>query len=268
MFNMAKIVLTLSASMWLALLPLAGQAQTQLLTQTQPQDTQIVSMVQDADSYRVAYKASRSVSLVHLWKQGVLQKTRKYHVYSRANEDVLVVFKSKAEAGQKMLMLDNKYWLLMPKSRRPIRITPMQKLLGDASAGDLSTMIWAQSYAVQWQAAEQIENVEGVAVDTHKLKLSANKKRVSYANITLWLDQNNHFPIKADLYLASGKLAKQVWYRAGQARGLLRVVAMEFSDRLQSGRHTVIEYQQVTPMELEDKYYNPAFLSRNALSGL
>lgn len=27
-------------------------------------------------------------------------------------------------------MLGDNYWLLMPKSRRPIRITPMQKLLG------------------------------------------------------------------------------------------------------------------------------------------
>ena len=44
---------------------------------------------------------------------------------------------SPAEKGQKVLMLGDDFWLLMPDSQRPLRITPMQKLLGDASTGDI-----------------------------------------------------------------------------------------------------------------------------------
>ncbi|MDP6968670.1 MAG: outer membrane lipoprotein-sorting protein [Gammaproteobacteria bacterium] len=251
---------------WLLLLPTLIQAQAPI--QGQPSNKDIARMLQRADSYRVPYQASRSVSVVQVFVQGVLQKTRQYHVYSRGNGDVLVIFKSKAEAGQKMLMVDHHYWLMMPKSRRPIRITPMQKLLGDASVGDLSTIVWEQSYQAQWQATEQLQNLDGVMVNTEKLQLRAKHKNVSYANITLWLDATSHFPVKADLYLTSGKLAKQVWYQASQDNSQLRVASMGFSDLLQSGKHTIINYQQVTPIKLQDKYYNPAFLSRNALSGL
>jgi len=42
-----------------------------------------------------------------------------------------------------VLMLGDDFWLLMPSSQRPLRITPMQKLLGDASTGDIATLSWA-----------------------------------------------------------------------------------------------------------------------------
>ena len=52
----------------------------------------------------------------------------------------LVLMRSPAEAGQKVLMLGDDFWLLMPGSQRPLRITPAQKLLGDASTGDIATL--------------------------------------------------------------------------------------------------------------------------------
>jgi hypothetical protein len=54
--------------------------------------------------------------------------------------------RSPAEPGQKVLMLGDDFWLLMPGSQRAMRITPMQKLLGDASTGDIATMNWADDY--------------------------------------------------------------------------------------------------------------------------
>jgi hypothetical protein len=44
-------------------------------------------------------------------------------------------------------MLGDDFWLLLPGSQRPLRITPSQKLLGDASTGDIATMRWADDYS-------------------------------------------------------------------------------------------------------------------------
>lgn len=97
---------------------------------------QVTEMIAKADSYRLnSAQASKVVSVVALYQDEQLDKTREYNVYTRPNRESLVVFKSAVEAGQKMLMIEDNYWLLMPKSRRPIRITPMQKLLGEASVG-------------------------------------------------------------------------------------------------------------------------------------
>ncbi|MBF4336966.1 outer membrane lipoprotein-sorting protein [Vibrio anguillarum] len=225
-------------------------------------------MTKNADQYRLGYSAAKVVSLVSLYERGELDKTRQYHVYTKANRDSLVVFKSSVEAGQKMLMLDENYWLLMPKSRRPIRITPMQKLLGEASVGDISTLTWSEDYQSQLMGEEQIETPNGQPYLTHKLSLLAVTEGANYQQIILWLEKENDFPIKASLYLRSGKLAKQAWFRAGEKEGRMRVTSMTLLDQIQPTKKTVVEYQHIEPMELDEKYYNPAYLTRNSLSEL
>ncbi|MEX0335732.1 outer membrane lipoprotein-sorting protein [Vibrio tubiashii] len=227
----------------------------------------VATMVKNADQYRLDTDAAKVVSLVSLFENGELDKTREYTVYTRPNRESLVLFKSQVEAGQKMLMLGDNYWLVMPKSRRPIRITPMQKLLGEASVGDISTLTWSEDYHATFVKPEQLD-VNGDSLLVNHLRLRATTKGASYSKIELWLDESNDFPIKADLYLRSGKLAKQAWFTQGERDGLQRVVAMTLLDQIQPAKKTVIEYQQITPVALEDKYYNPAYLTRNALSEL
>ncbi len=228
----------------------------------------VTTMITKADSYRIHPGAAKVVSLVKLYKSNTLDKTRLYNVYSRPNRESLVVFKSAVEAGQKMLMIEDNYWLLMPKSRRPIRITPMQKLLGEASVGDISTLTWSEDYQGEWVKSTIIKTLNGAEVTTHQLKLTAKTKGASYQTIDLWLAANNDFPIKADLYLRSGKMAKQAWFTQGLREGVTSVVAMTLLDKIQPHKKTIIEYQAISRQTLEDKYYNPAYLSRNSVSEL
>jgi hypothetical protein len=230
---------------------------------------QVTEMIAKADSYRLnSEQASKVVSLVALYQDEQLDKTREYNVYTRPNRESLVVFKSAVEAGQKMLMIEDNYWLLMPKSRRPIRITPMQKLLGEASVGDISTLTWSEDYQGEWVAEQSVEMQSGEQLDTHHLKLTAKTKGASYQSIDLWLTADRAFPVKADLYLRSGKLAKQAWFTEGVRDGLPSVVSMTLLDKIQPSKKTVIEYREVSEQTLADKYYNPAYLSRNSVSGL
>lgn len=223
----------------------------------------VAEMIKDADQYRMEEASAKVVSLVSLYQHQELDKTREYHVYTRPNRESLVVFKSQVEAGQKMLMLGDNYWLLMPKSRRPIRITPMQKLLGEASVGDISTLTWSEDYQGELTDSDSVLLESGQVVETHRLALTAVTSGASYQKIDLWLDQSNNFPVKADLYLRSGKLAKQAWFESGMRDGQLRVVSMTLLDQIQPAKKTVIEYQTIEALKLEEKYYNPAYLTRN-----
>ena len=228
----------------------------------------VTSMLKKADDYRLDNAASKVVSQVTLYENGEQTKTHLYHVYTRPDRQSLVVFKSKAEAGQKMLMLGDNYWLLMPKSRRPIRITPMQKLLGDASVGDISTLTWSEDYQGTWVQEESVLLTDGVQVQTNLLELKSITKGASYHRIELWLEKESDFPVKANLYLRSGKLAKEAWFIKGKRNGRLVASEMILQDKIQPNRKTEIEYQSIEPMSLDDKYYNPAYLSRNKVSDL
>lgn len=228
----------------------------------------IDNMLATADSYRLQQDAAKVVSVVRLYKNGELDSTRTYHVYLREERQSLVVFKSRVEAGQKMLMLGDNYWLLMPKSRRPIRITPMQKLLGEASVGDISTLTWSDDYQGRWLRAETLTDSAGNQVDANLLELTSVSKGASYQRIELWLESGSNFPLKASLYLRSGKLAKRAWYQKGERNGQVAVTAMRLNDAIQKAKQTDIEYQSVEAMRLDDKFYNPSYLTRNKTGGL
>ncbi|EHK9002176.1 outer membrane lipoprotein-sorting protein [Vibrio vulnificus] len=246
----------IKAGLWMALLCASNWASAQ------PSDEQVVSMIKQADDYRLKETSARVVSLVSLYENDQLDKTREYHVYTRPNRESLVIFKSAVEAGQKMLMLQDNYWLQMPKSRRPIRITPMQKLLGEASVGDISTLTWSEDYQGIWVASEKVQGLAGESVATQRLQLTAKTSGASYQTIDLWLTEQENFPLKADLYLRSGKLAKQAWFTRGERNGEVGVTEMTLLDHIQPAKKTVIEYQDVQPWQLEDKFYNPSYLSK------
>ncbi len=224
---------------------------------------QVTDYIQRADDFRLGEESSQVISHVAMYENNVLDKTRQYNVYTRPNRESLVVFKSSVEAGQKMLMLQDNFWLQMPKSRRPIRITAMQKLLGEASVGDISSLTWSEDYQGAWIASEAVQDEQQKSIASHHIQLTAKTSSASYQTIDLWLDERNGFPIKADLYLRSGKLAKKAFFTRGERNGNTAVTAMTLFDAIQANKKTVIEYRSITPWQLDDKYYNPSFLARN-----
>lgn len=211
------------------------------------------------DAYRSESRSAKVESLVQVFKKDELVKERSYDVYTKSDNRSLVVFKSASERGQKVLMKGSDYWLFMPKSRRPIRITPMQKLLGEAALGDIATLSWSDNY-----------NIEQVAIEQqHKIfKLVANSNKASYQNIELTVDKADLFPVKAKLYLRSGMHAKTAAFTRGKRNGLDKVIAMSLQDKLQSQNKTLVVYQDVKPIDVADRLFNPQILIRSDLSTL
>ncbi|MCO1336355.1 outer membrane lipoprotein-sorting protein [Microbulbifer sp. OS29] len=224
---------------------------------------QVETMLARADAYRLGQASTKIVTNVLVYRGEELESQNKYHVYIKPKRKSLVLFKGAGEEGQKMLMLQDNYWLLMPRSRRPIRITPMQKLLGGASIGDIATLTWSEDYQGQFEISETLQQRQ-----THKLGLVAKTKGASYQKISLWLDSESYFPVKAELYLKSGKLAKVAHFVQGQRGGQLVVEEMVLVDSINTNTKTKIRYESSTVHTLADKFYNPAYLSRQSITGL
>ena len=105
------------------------------------------ALLKDADRFRMSADNLQVDTQVQTFNaDGTPDKERRYTVFAQAGRQSLVLMQSPAEKGQKVLMLADDFWLLMPGSQRPLRITPMQKLLGDASTGDIATMSWVGDY--------------------------------------------------------------------------------------------------------------------------
>ncbi len=216
-----------------------------------------------ADHFRLPADSVQVNTRILLYKHGSLDKKREYAVFLKPGHRSLVLFQHPSERGQKMLMLDDRFWIVMPKSRRPIRVTAMQKLLGEASAGDIATMTWADDYQATLLEETTVNDTPAL-----KLALTATRQGVTYPRIELLVAQKDSRPLQADLYVGSGKLAKHASFTTSQRDGHEQVVATTLIDAIQKNRKTVIEYLKIQPRDIADKYFNPMFLVRNTLEDL
>jgi hypothetical protein len=221
---------------------------------------EVTKYLKKADSYRLEANAMQVETEVKLFKSGKLDKERLYTVYLKNGRRSLVLMQSAGEKGQKVLMLGDDFWQIMPQSQRPIRITPMQKLLGDASVGDIATMNWSEDYDGSVTGEVDVDGTPCL-----HLSLTAKNKGVSYKRIELFIAKNDYRPVKANLYVASDKLAKQARFTVASVKGRQQVTAMAIKDQIQTGRETVINYLSRKARSVPDEYYNPMFLTRNDL---
>jgi hypothetical protein len=221
----------------------------------------VPALLKAADKYRMSsdnMQIDTQISVINV--DGSTDKERRYTVFAQARHQSLVLMQSPAEKGQKVLMLGDDFWLLMPGSQRPLRITPMQKLLGDASTGDIATMSWAEDYAGTVVGEERCGEPEQACLH---LSLSASRKGVTYQRIELWLGKARSEPVKADLYVQSDKLAKQARFVMDKPAAPTLVTAMLLRDQLTNKKETQVRYLGRREHTVPEAWLNPMFLARN-----
>jgi len=221
----------------------------------------IPTLLKAADKYRMSSDNMQVETQISVFNtDGSPDKERRYTVFAQAKHQSLVLMQSPAERGQKVLMLGDDFWLLMPGSQRPMRITPMQKLLGDASTGDIATMSWAEDYSGSIAGEDRCGEPEQACVH---LSLNAARKGVTYQRIELWLGKARHEPVRADLYVQSDKLAKQARFVMDKATAPTAVTAMLLRDQLTNKKETQVRYLNRKEHTVPEAWLNPMFLARN-----
>jgi hypothetical protein len=136
-----------------------------------------------------------------------VEKNRQQHRRLRVtakNYDSLAEFLKPAKVkGQKILMRDRNMWFVKPGLRKPVPLSPRQKLLGMASNGDIASTNYAGDYQVEQMTTDHIDGLE-----CYRFELKATNKKVTYDRIRYWVAKQRLVGIKADFFTVSGKLFK------------------------------------------------------------
>ena len=179
---------------------------------------------------------------------GTQAETSKFRVYGKGSDRSVVEFTAPAtEKGKFLLMLRDAMWIYMPSASRPIRISPLQRLMGQASNGDVARTSFTIDYTPK-SASE-----EGAA---YVLELEAKDPSLSYKRVRLWIDKTSYEPVRADFYVASGKLLKRAHYREFTTMAGRRVVSdIEIEDLVRPNRRTVMRYANLAVRENPDKMF-------------
>lgn len=130
--------------------------------------------------------------------------SQRWRVLARENGDARVEGLSEKEKGRNVLMLGEQMWLLLPNAKKPLKVTPQQRLLGPAAGGDIARTRFAEDYRVVASAEEDVEQQACVRLD-----LEARRPSLSFRKAQLWVTPQGT-PVKAEFQLLSGKFAKRV----------------------------------------------------------
>lgn len=181
-----------------------------------------------------------SFSVEVLLEDGKL--SQRWRVVARANGDARVEGLSEKERGRAVLMLGEQMWLLLPTARRPVKVTPQQRLLGPAAGGDIARSRFAEDYAVTGSAPGEGEDKGSVRLD-----LAARRPSTSYRTARLWVAADGS-PVRAEFALASGRAAKTVRFDAtGSAQGARVLKGMTVEDP--GGGRTRIGFSRWAPLQ-------------------
>jgi outer membrane lipoprotein-sorting protein len=182
-------------------------------------------------------------------------ETSRFRVYGKGNDRSIVEFTfPQSEKGKYLLMLRDAMWIYMPTASRPIRISPLQRLMGQASNGDVARTNFSIDYGAKSVAEDG---------DTFVIDLVAKDPAVSYNRVRLWLDKHSYEPRRADFYVVSGKLIKRATYKAyGTMAGRRVVTEIEIDDLLRPGNSTVMHYTNLTAKENAEKMFTKDALGK------
>lgn len=215
---------------------------------------EVSTLIKQADDLRQVYP--ESVMQVRLTRQGAegAGKETLMRVAVRGTDASLIQVVQGADQGQQLLMLDEGLWVKLPRSSRTVRITPMQRLLGDASVGDIGRLRWQADYEARY--AEPAETVfEGQAA--WRVELTARGEAATYPRVIATLAKDNGRPLEAEFLLKSGKAFKAVRFGPiepiNDREGIRR---MEFRDLVKADSRTLMVMEKVEARSLASRLYS------------
>ena len=167
------------------------------------------------------------------------------------------------DAGKLMLKNGNDMWFYDPVAKASVRLSPQQRLLGQASNGDVATVNLARDYKATLEATEEIQDGERQTRKAHKLALTAVAPDVTYASIEMWVDAENNRPLKARFYAESTRLLKTAYYRRYQAQlGAERPTETVIIDGLDPQSVTLMRFTDYKARVIPDTWLQRDFLPR------
>ena len=167
------------------------------------------------------------------------------------------------DANKLILFAGKDLWFYDPASRASVRMSPQQRLLGQASNGDVVTVNFAKDYKAVEAVTEDILDGERKPRHCHKLTLDESNPDATYHRIEMWIETGNSHPVKARFYSDSGKLLKTAYYRHYQPQlGQERPTETVIIDGLDPAWVTVMRFTDWARREVPEAWLQRDYLSR------
>ena len=203
------------------------------------------------------------------FRKGVQNNRSGLLVYSKPSAssgqyNTLVRFMAPArDANKLMLRSGNDLWFYDPATKASVRISAQQRLLGQASNGDVMSTNLARDYSAKWVGEAVVKDGEGRDCACVQLRLQSTGTHVPYPNVEYWINPSNQRPVMARFFTSEGRLLKTAYFRKFQdVLGQQRPSETVIIDGLDPDWVTLMQSTQVTSREVPDSWLQRDYLAR------
>lgn len=162
-----------------------------------------------------------------------------------------------------VLMVDRNMWFIRSGLKKPVSISPRQKLMGDAANGDIASTNYGDDYAAVLTGREDVQGE-----DCYVLDLKAANKNVTYDRIKYWVSKERLVGVKAEFYTISGKLFKTAEFKydnrvkLDSGEEIPFVSELVIRDAIQRDKVTTLTYAGIRVQAIPDSTFNLNVLVR------
>jgi outer membrane lipoprotein-sorting protein len=226
-------------------------------------------LLADSDAIRNPSRSFGLTTTLTEYRNGRQTDTSTLQIYAKADPASgqyrnLIRFEAPARDSNKLMLKNgNDLWFYDPSSQASVRISPRQRLLGQAANGDVVTVNLSRDYRASLAGDEEVENGERETLRCHRLTLTAISTDVTYSRLELWIDVERARPVKAKFFADSGELLKTAYYRRYQRElGVERPTETVIIDGLDRQWVTIMRYSDYAWREVPESWLQRDYLPR------
>lgn len=147
--------------------------------------------------------------------------------------------------GAKMLQVERNMWLTKPGLKKPIPISPRQRLTGQAAIGDIAATNYTRDYTPKLLKEDTINNER-----CFLLELTATDRNTTYDRLLYWISAERGVGVRAEFFSLSGKRLKSADFEYKNAaefngKSIPFISRMAIADELTDAR-TLLEYSKIS----------------------
>jgi outer membrane lipoprotein-sorting protein len=226
-------------------------------------------IVAAADAVRNPGQPFRLIDTLVEYRGGQPQNRMVLVVYSKEEKTggqyrTLVRFLEPPRDQEKLILKEgNVMWFYDPAAKASVRLSPQQRLMGQASNGDVVTVNLHKDYTATLEGEETITDAEKKPRPCWRLTLRANNDTVTYWRIEYWVERDSAIPIKGKFYSESDRLLKTAYYRHLQeVLGRPRPTETLIIDGIDPGLVTRMTNTDFQYREIPESWFSRDYLPR------
>jgi hypothetical protein len=179
-----------------------------------------------------------------------------FNVKARGFDTLATAVSPSKDKGNRVLMVNGNMWFYKPGLSKPVPISSRQKLMGNASYGDIAATNYCEDYDATPLHPELIDDEI-----CHVFDLKARSATATYYHIRYWVSKERTLGLKAEYYTVSGKKiksARMFYDKTVLVRGIRRpfISFIHISDAVVKKETTILAFAKPALVALPHHIFN------------